>query len=62
MGSQSRLRDVLRLQRESLEAQRGKLGRAIELVEQAQRQLEAGRDLSLDDLTTLTRETVMQPP
>jgi DNA-binding transcriptional MerR regulator len=60
VGTQSRLRDVLRLQRESLMAQQGKLGRAIALIETAERQLDAGRDLSLDDLTTLTKETVVQ--
>ena len=60
VGSQSRLRDVLRLQRESLEAQQGKIERAIALIETAQRQLHEGRDLSLDDLATLTKETVVQ--
>ncbi len=60
VGSHSRLRDVLRLQRESLEAQQGKIRRAITLIETAQRQLDEGRDLSLDDLATLTKETVVQ--
>ena len=58
--SQFRLRDVLRLQRESLESQQDKLRRAITLIETAQRQLDEGRDLSLDDLATLTKETVVQ--
>ena len=62
MGSRSRLRDVLSLQRESLEAQLARIARAIELIERAQRQLEAGHDLSLDDLATLTKETVLQHP
>ncbi len=62
IGSQSRLRNVLRLQRESLVAQQGKIGRAITLIEAAQRQLDEGRELSLDDLTTLTKETVVQQP
>jgi DNA-binding transcriptional MerR regulator len=62
MGSQSRLRDVLRLQRESLQAQQVRIGRAIALIETAQRQLDGGHDLSLDDLATLTRETVVQQP
>lgn len=60
IGSHSRLRDVLRLQRESLLSQQGKISRAIALIETAQRQLDEGQDLSLDDLTTLTKETVVQ--
>ncbi|HEY3814631.1 MAG TPA: MerR family transcriptional regulator [Caulobacteraceae bacterium] len=60
IGSRSHLRDVLRLQRESLAAQHDKITRAIGLIEAAQRQLEDGRDLSLDDLATLTKETVVQ--
>lgn len=60
VGSQSRLRDVLRLQRESLLSQQGKISRAIALIETAQRQLDEGQDLSLDDLATLTKETVVQ--
>ena len=60
VGSQSRLRDVLRLQRESLQSQQAKIERALALIERAQRQLEGGLDLSLDDLATLTRETVVQ--
>ena len=62
VGSQSRLRDVLRLQRESLESQQGKIRRAITLIEAAQRRLDEGGDLSLDDLSTLTKETVVQQP
>lgn len=62
IGSQSRLREILRLQLESLEEQRNKIGWAIELIKTAQRQLDEGRDLSLDDLATLTRETVVQQP
>jgi len=60
VGSHSRLRDVLQLQRESLLSQQGKISRAIDLIETAQRQLDEGRDLSLDDLATLTKETVVQ--
>ena len=60
VGSHSRLRDVLRLQRESLEVQQGKIKRAIALITSAQRQLDEGRDLSLDDLSILTKETVVQ--
>jgi DNA-binding transcriptional MerR regulator len=62
IGSQSRLRDVLRLQRESLKSQQDKIRRAIALIEMAQRRLDEGRDLSLDDLSTLTKETVVQQP
>ena len=60
VGSHSRLRDVLRLQRETLEAQQDKIRRALGLIETAQRQLDEGRDLSLDDLSILTKETVVQ--
>jgi MerR family transcriptional regulator, thiopeptide resistance regulator len=60
VGSHSRLRDVLRLQRETLESQQDRIRRAITLIEAAQRQLDEGRDLSLDDLAVLTKETVVQ--
>jgi len=62
VGRHSRLRDVLRLQRESLESQQGKIRRAIALIDTAQRRLDEGRDLSLDDLAILTKETVVQHP
>jgi DNA-binding transcriptional MerR regulator len=62
VGSHSRLRDILRLQRETLESQQDRIGRAIALIEAAQRRLDEGRDLSLDDLATLTKETVVQQP
>ena len=62
MDSQSRLREVLRLQRESLESQQTKISHAIELIKTAECRLDAGRDLSLDDLATLTKETVVQQP
>jgi len=60
VGSHSRLRDILRLHRESLECQQDKIRRAIALIEVAQRQIDAGRDLSLDELATLTKETLVQ--
>lgn len=60
VGSHSRLRDILRLQRQSLESQQDKIRRAITLIEVAQRHLDEGRDLSLDDLAILTKETVVQ--
>jgi MerR family transcriptional regulator, thiopeptide resistance regulator len=53
---------VLALQRESLTVQRSKISAALRLVEQAMRRLKAGQTLSLDDLTHLTQETVMQNP
>jgi DNA-binding transcriptional MerR regulator len=62
IGNQSRLQDVLRLQRESLGSQQDKITRAIGLIETAQRQLDEGRDLSLDDLAILIKETVVQQP
>ncbi|HEX3665535.1 MAG TPA: MerR family transcriptional regulator [Rhizomicrobium sp.] len=58
--SHSPLRDVLRLQREALQSQQDRIGRAIALIETAQRQLDEGRDLSLDDMAILTKETVVQ--
>jgi DNA-binding transcriptional MerR regulator len=60
VGSRSRLRDVLRLQRETLECQQDKIRRALALIEKAQRQLDEGRDLSLDDLAILIKETVVE--
>jgi DNA-binding transcriptional MerR regulator len=60
LGSQSRLREVLRLQRETLESQLAKTSRAIALITSAERRLDEGRDLSLDDLANLTKETVVQ--
>jgi DNA-binding transcriptional MerR regulator len=60
VGSRSRLRDILRLQRETLGRQQDKIGRAIALIEAAHRRLDEGGDLSLDDLSTLTKETVVQ--
>jgi DNA-binding transcriptional MerR regulator len=57
---QSPLREVLRLQREALARQHARMGRAIELIETAERRLDLGQDLSVDDLTTLTKETAVQ--
>jgi DNA-binding transcriptional MerR regulator len=62
MESRSRLREVLRLQRESLESRQTKISRAIELIKTAEGRLDEGLDLSLDDLATLTKETVVQHP
>jgi MerR family transcriptional regulator, thiopeptide resistance regulator len=55
VGSRSRLRDVLRLQRETLESQQDRITRAIALIETAQRQLDEGRDLSLDGRAAVRR-------
>jgi DNA-binding transcriptional MerR regulator len=60
VASRSQLRDILRLQRETLESQQDKIRRAIALIEVAQRHIDEGRDLSLDDLAILTKETVVQ--
>jgi len=59
VDDQASLADVLALQRDSLAAQRGKLDAAMALLEVALLALEAGRDLTLDDLIHLTQETVM---
>ncbi len=50
----------MRLQRETLESQQDKIRRAIALIEVAQCHIDEGRDLSLDDLAILTKETVVQ--
>jgi|GEM_PF-4879491 len=60
VGSHSRLRDVLRLQRETLGSRQDEIRRAISLIEVALCQIDEGRDLSLDELAILTRETVVQ--
>jgi len=60
VGSHSRLRDVLRLQRETLGSQQDKIRRAIALIEVALCQIDEGRDLSLDELAILTKETLVQ--
>ena len=62
IDDQASLADVLALQRDSLAAQRGKLEAAIALLDVALLALEAGRDLTLDDLTHLTKETIMNQP
>lgn len=61
LGARSGLREVLALQRESLEAQHTKISRALDLIAAAERRLDQGDDLSVDDLATLTRGTVVQP-
>jgi len=53
------LASVLALQEETLARENARLGRALALVRAARRKLAAGEDLSIDDLTELTRETTM---
>jgi len=50
---------LLTVQQEALEAKRARIDRAIGLLTEARGDLAAGRALSLDDLTQLSRETVM---
>jgi hypothetical protein len=50
---------LLTVQQEALEAKRARIDRAISLLTAARGDLAAGRALSLDDLTQLSRETVM---
>jgi DNA-binding transcriptional MerR regulator len=50
---------LLTAQQEALEAKRGRIDQAIGLLTAALSDLAAGRALSLDDLTHLSRETVM---
>lgn len=58
-GDQSSLRAILSMQQEALEEQRRKINRGILLLKSAQQKLDAGQMLSLDDLTNLTRETLI---
>jgi DNA-binding transcriptional MerR regulator len=58
-GDQSNLRAILSMQHEALEEQRRKIDRGILLLTSARQKLDAGQTLSLDDLTNLTRETVI---
>jgi DNA-binding transcriptional MerR regulator len=61
-GDQDGLRTVLYLQHEALEEQRRKIDRGLDLLTRARRKLIAGETLSLDDVTSLTRETMLQTP
>jgi DNA-binding transcriptional MerR regulator len=58
-GRLGRLEAVLQLQEETLAARQAETLRALELVRRARARLAAGQALSVDDLTTLTRETTM---
>ncbi len=50
---------VLGLQEQALAGDRARLDRALDLVRTARRRLAGGVALSIDDLTTLTKETTM---
>ena len=61
-GRLANLADLLALQEEALSARRAETERALQLVRRARARLAAGQTLSVDDLTTLTRETTMTKP
>ena len=61
-GRLSRLEAVLELQEKALAARQAETERALQLVRKARARLAAGQGLSVDDLTTLTRETTMSEP
>ncbi len=50
---------VLGLQEQALAGDRARLDRALDLIRKARRRLASGEVLSMDDLTTLTKETTM---
>lgn len=58
-GRRIGLEQVLALQEEALAQRQAETRRALDLVRRARAELRAGRDLSVDDLATLTRETNM---
>ncbi|ESQ81690.1 hypothetical protein AEAC466_20560 [Asticcacaulis sp. AC466] len=58
-GRQADLQTVLVVQQESLEAQRKKIDRAIDLLVTARNRLNNGQTLSLDDFINLTRDARM---
>ena len=61
---QGRLADldaVLALQERALHARKAEAERGLRLLRAARARLEAGEALSVDDLTTLTKETTMDP-
>ena len=61
-GRLASLASVLAVQEEALTLRRAETERALALVRKAKAALAAGASLSVDDLTTLTRETVMTEP
>jgi DNA-binding transcriptional MerR regulator len=56
------LEAVLALQEEALALRQAETQRALALVRRAKARITAGQTLSMDDLTTLTRETTMSDP
>ena len=58
-GRSGGLAKVLELQEHALARENSRVGRALALVRAARARVEAGEDLSIDDLTTLTQETTM---
>lgn len=56
-GRRIGLEQVLALQEEALAQRQAEAEKALQLVRRARAELQAGRDLSVDDLATLTRET-----
>lgn len=58
-GRLGTLAKVLELQEQTLARESTRVGHALELVRAARTKLEAGHDLTIDDLTTLTKETTM---
>lgn len=58
-GRRIGLEQVLAFQEEALAQRQTETERALDLVRRARAELRAGRDLSVDDLATLTRETAM---
>ena len=58
-GRLADLADVLALQEQALTLRRAETEHALKLVRRARARLTAGEALSVDDLTTLTRETTM---
>ncbi|HXZ68342.1 MAG TPA: MerR family transcriptional regulator, partial [Alphaproteobacteria bacterium] len=58
-GALSSLDSVLALQEQNLTARQAETHRALDLVRRARSRLSSGDALSVDDLTTLTRETTM---
>jgi DNA-binding transcriptional MerR regulator len=61
-GGRLSFAEVLEAQELALLIRRDEAERALELIRRARARLKAGQSLSVDDLTTLTRETVMSEP
>jgi DNA-binding transcriptional MerR regulator len=58
-GRLAALGDVLAVQEQLLTGERARVSHALALVQAARAKLEAGAQLSIDDLTELTKETTM---